>query len=153
MIVDIVENAAQYENLSPAIAKALKVISDKNLNLINQPDGRYDIDGDNLFFLIQRYTTKPAEQGKIESHQKYIDIQYIVSGREMIGYAPTSLLEIDTPYDSDKDAVFHKSNNKITHLNLEGGMFAIFYPDDAHMPGCQLNGSTEVHKIVVKIRI
>ncbi|NIA16994.1 MAG: DUF386 family protein [Planctomycetes bacterium] len=151
MIIDTIKNAAQYEKLSEAIAKGLKILNDKSL--INQSDGRYDIDGDNLFFLIQRYTTKPIEQGKTESHQKYIDIQYTVSGREMIGYAPTSLLKIDTPYDSDKDVALYKSNGKITHLNLEGETFAVFYPDDAHMPGCQLNGPTEVHKIVVKIRI
>ena len=151
MITDTIENAAQYENLSEAITKGLKILSDKNL--INQPDGRYDVDGNNLFFLIQRYTTKPLEQGRLEAHQNYIDIQYVVSGQELIGYAPAPLLEIETPYGKDNDVVFYAKNDKITNLKLDSGMFCIFYPVDAHMPCCQLNGPTDVHKIVVKIRV
>ena len=156
MIIDTVKNVAQYEKLSPAITKALKVLSNQhpiNKNLINQPDGRYDVDGDDLFFLIQRYTTKPGEGGKLEAHEKYIDVQYVVSGEEMIGYAPAGLLEVDTLYNKEIDAAFYKSNDKMTRLNLESGMFAVFYPEDAHMPCCQLDGPAEVHKIVVKIRV
>lgn len=154
MIIDTIENAAQYEKLLPGIGKAMKILNNKLLRLAHKPDGRYEIDGDNLFFLIQRFATKPIEQGKVEAHQKYIDVQYVVSGKEMIGYAPVGSLEIDTPYDEKADAAFYKKTDKITHLKLVGGTFCVFYPADAHMPGCQLDGAAEeVHKIVVKIRV
>ena len=153
MIIDTIENAAQYEKLLPGIGKAMKILNNKLLRLAHKPDGRYEIDGENLFYLIQRYTTKPIEQAMVESHQKYIDVQYVVSGKEMIGYAPTAWLEVDTPCDKEADAAFYKKNNKITHLKLVGGMFCVFYPADAHMPCCQLDGAAEVHKVVVKIRV
>ena len=153
MIIDSIENATQYEKLLPGIAKAMKILNNKLLRLAHKPDGRYEIDSDNLFFIIQRYTTKPIEQGRLEAHQKYIDVQYVVSGKEMIGYAPTGSLEIDTPYDKETDASFYKKTDHITHLKLTSGMFSIFYPVDAHMPGCQFDGPAQVHKVVVKIRV
>jgi hypothetical protein len=69
---------------------------DKAFNFLKSNDlpgleiKRYDIDGDNLFAPVSEYMTKNEEDAKYEAHQKYIDIQYVVSGKELIGVAPIS---------------------------------------------------------------
>ena len=62
-------------------------------DLTNTAPGRVEIDGDQVFALVQEYNTKPKEQGFWESHRKYIDIQYVVSGSEHMGYANLSQLD------------------------------------------------------------
>ena len=86
MIVDKIENARLYTQLSKPIAKALEALKEQNLSEL--ADGRHDIDGDNIFLLSQRYETKPFEQGKLEAHRKYIDVQFVAAGREILAYAP-----------------------------------------------------------------
>jgi len=151
MIVDKIENAHLYSNLFPNLARALEV--SKNTDLSEKADGRYDIDGDNLFYFVQRYTTKPIEQGKLETHQDYIDIQFVASGEELLGYAPLDDLEVTEPYNPEKDVAFYKTPANLTPVNLSAGMFCVLYPADAHMPGCQLNQPAQVLKAVVKVKI
>jgi len=97
--------------------------------------------------------TKELHQGRWEAHRRYIDIQYLVSGIERIGYTPVANLALTTPYDEDKDVAFYQGHGDI--LTLEPGMFAVFFPHDAHMPMlCEAGGSPkQVRKIVVKIPV
>ncbi|MCK7521454.1 MAG: YhcH/YjgK/YiaL family protein [Ignavibacteriales bacterium] len=72
---------------------------------------RHDIDGDKLYSPVSEYMTKNEEDAKYEAHRKYIDIQYVASGKELIGVAPVSQMgEILTPYDETKDVEFMKVN-------------------------------------------
>ena len=151
MIVDRIENAQQYNCLSENIAKALEIL--KNTDFAGKEDGRYDIDGDELFYIVQRYETKPVSDGKFEAHQKYIDIQFVVQGAELLGYAPLSQLEVKTAYDQAGDCALYKIPAEFTSVNLQAGVFCILYPQDGHMPGRELNGPQKVHKIVVKVKI
>jgi len=151
MIVDKIENADAYAKLSEAIAKALEILRDREL--IEKDDGRYDVDGDNLYYLVQRYTTKPVEQCKLEAHKRYIDIQFVADGEEIMGYRPVDNLEVQTPYNPEKDIILYKKPDNITKVKLGCGMFAVLFPQDAHMPKCQIDGPSEVHKVVVKVKI
>ena len=151
MIVDKIENADAYAKLSEAIAKALEILSDKEL--IEKDDGRYEVDGDNLYYLVQRYATKPAEQCKLEAHKRYIDIQFVADGEEIMGYCPVDNLEVQMPYNPEKDIILYKKPDNITEVKLGGGMFAVLFPQDAHMPKCRIDGPSEVHKVVVKVKI
>ena len=151
MIVDKIENAGLYSSLSANLARALEVL--KTTDLAQKADGRYDIDGDNLFYFVQRYTSKPVEQGKLETHQNYIDIQFVADGQELLGYAPLEGLEVTEPYDPEKDVAFYKTPANLTPVNLSADVFCVLYPADAHMPGCQLNGPAQVLKAVVKVKI
>jgi len=150
MIVDKIENAGLYTGLSESIAKGLKIIQDKNL--FEKEDGKYEIDGDNLFVLVQRYTTKDKEEMLFEAHKNHIDIQAIIDGEETIGYALTETLEVVQPYKPD---VFKCADPPVfTEVKLAKGMFAIFYPDDAHKPCYDYrDGKSNVHKVVVKVKI
>ena len=151
MIVDKIENAHLYAGLSGKIAKALEIL--KDTDFAKKTDSRYDVDGDNLFYIVERYETNPVEQGRLEAHKKYIDVQFIAGGEEMLGYYPLDKLQIEQPYDEQKDIAFYKVPGKISSVNLEAGMFCVLFPQDAHMPCRQLAGPANVLKVVVKVKI
>ncbi len=151
MIVDNIENGRLYAGVSKRVAKALEVLKDTDFS--NKTDGRYDIDGDNIYYLVQRYTTKPIEQGRLEAHKKYIDVQFMAGGGELMGLAPIDNLETEEPYNEENDIAFYKAPEQITKINLETGMFCILFPQDAHMPGRQSNGPSNVLKVVVKAKV
>ncbi|MCU0914890.1 MAG: YhcH/YjgK/YiaL family protein [Planctomycetes bacterium] len=151
MIVDRIENAHLYASLHKQFQNALAVLADPAT--ARKPDGRHDLDGDDLYFMIQRYVTKPVDQTRFESHKKYIDIQALLAGRELLGYVPTAGLEITVPYDESKDIMFYRAGAMTAQVRLEPGVFCILYPQDAHLPSCQIISPSEVHKIVFKIRV
>jgi len=149
MIVDKIENAHLYATLSERIAKGLELIKDPAL--AQKEDGKYEVDGDNIFYLIQRYTTKDKEEMLFEAHKNYIDIQAILDGAETIGYAPADELEVTEPY--KPDVMKCADPDVFTEVKLAKGMFAIFYPNDAHKPCYDYTGKTNVLKAVVKVKI
>jgi YhcH/YjgK/YiaL family protein len=150
VVIDKLENAYLYAGLSAKIKKGLEVLKDKKLSA--KKDGRYEVDGDGLYYIIQRYTTKPIEEGRLEAHKRYIDIQFAADGEEMIGHSPLGKLDVETPYDETKDVAFYKVPEKINTVKLSEGMFCILFPQDGHIPGCQLNGPSNVVKVVVKVK-
>ncbi|MDD5064690.1 MAG: YhcH/YjgK/YiaL family protein [Phycisphaerae bacterium] len=151
MVTDKLENAYLYAGLSAKIKKGLEILKDEKLSA--KKDGRYEIDGDNIYCLVQRYTTKPIEEGRLEAHKKYIDIQFAAEGEEVIGHSELSQLNIEKPYDEAKDVAFYEVPEKINTVKLSKGMFCILFPQDGHMPCCQLAGPCEVLKVVVKVKI
>jgi biofilm protein TabA len=150
MIIDKIENIKFYSNISEKISKALTFL--KNTKFIDQQNGKYQIEDNDLFYIVQRYQTKPLAEGKFEAHKKYIDIQYLVSGKEIIGYAPLVNLAIIEPYNDKTDVAFYKAPENFTTLLLTPGSFAIFFPHDAHLPCRQLNTPEDVLKVVVKVK-
>ncbi len=151
MILDTIDNTRLYVCLHPLFAKAFEILKDKSLP--KKEDGKYAVDGENIYYTIQRYTTKPLTEGKLEAHHNYIDIQFVLSGREILGYAPLKALKIAEEYNSAKDIAFYENPNELTKITLEPGLFCILFPDDAHLPCRQLDGPDEVIKAVIKIKI
>jgi biofilm protein TabA len=151
MIVDRLENAELYEAIYSKLTRGLELLNDKSL--LQKPDGKYQSEGDEIYYIIQRYATRPPELGKLEAHRKYIDIQFIVSGQECFGYAPLKGLKEKTPYDDEKDVALYEVPQNISMNKLEAGMFAVFFPQDVHMPCLRVAGSENVFKIVVKVKV
>ena len=150
MIVDRLSNWRRYtglEELRPAF-EWLDRHAGETL-----PEGRLDIDGDRLFALPQSYAPKPVEGARFESHRRYADVQYIAGGAEMIGYAPTDTLELEAPYDPEKDIAFFAQPARYTPIALPAGCFAVFYPEDAHMPCCRLDSDAPIRKVVMKVKL
>jgi biofilm protein TabA len=150
VILDIIKNYKHYEKMSPLIAKALQIAAQTDFEKLQ--DGKYEVDSDKLFYIVQRYKTKPPAD-KIEAHRKYIDIQLLVKGSERIGYASANGLEQAVEYDGEKEVEFFRAPKDITFLNMTKGYFAIFCPSDAHMPGCQMNEPGDVIKVVFKVKV
>lgn len=148
MIIDKIENSFLYENISERIRKSFEYIKTTDLN--NLPPGKYPIDGENIFALVSEYQTKPEIEGKLEAHRKYIDVQFVISGEELMGYAPLGTQHILEPYIEENDIVFFKGDKSFT--KVPAGMFAIFFPEDVHMPGIKTGESVKVKKLVIKVR-
>lgn len=90
---------------------------------------------------------------KFEAHDKYFDIQYVVSGREQFGYVKREGLIVDTPYDAANDLIFYTDPEESGSILLEAGDMAIVPPEDAHKPRCIAGTAQKVRKIVVKVRV
>lgn len=150
MILDTLSQSASYQQLGPRFAAGLKWLEEFSSATA---DGRYDIDGDNVFALVQSYDTVPPADKKYESHRVYADIQYIVEGSEVIYYAPTAGLVPTMAYDATKDCSLYADPAAATPLFMAAGRFAIFYAQDGHKPGCVHNMASRIKKVVVKARL
>jgi YhcH/YjgK/YiaL family protein len=117
------------------------------------PMGKHTIDGDSVFALAMQSPSREASAGKFEAHQAYVDIQYLVSGEEMIGVAPVEGLKVTTPYDTAKDVVFYDVPTTYKELEIRPGHFAVFVPGDGHLPLCHSHGPHQLHKVVVKVKV
>jgi biofilm protein TabA len=125
----------------------------KNNDLTKLEIRRYDIDGDNLYAPVTDYMTKNEEDAKFEAHQKYIDIQYVISGVEQIGIAPMSMKkDVITPYDAVKDIEF-MTVNKFENYKATPDRFFIFFPSDIHRPSVKIGENSQVRKLVMKVKI
>lgn len=151
MILDQLNNALMYGGLGERISIGLALLNEDSVRQV--APGKYKVDGDDLFYIVDEYETKPIKEGKLEIHRKYLDIQYIVSGTECIGYASLEGLKEETPYDGQKDVAFYKYNPSMSQLVLKQGMFAILWPNEPHMPGRTAENIECIKKIVVKVRI
>ena len=149
MIIDTLNNSARYESLHPRFKAAFDFL--RRPDLADMQPGRIDLDGDALFALPQTYETKPIQEGKLEAHKKYIDIQFIVEGQEFMGYAPLTSQPVAQPHDTEKDIAFYDGEAWFTLIRK--GMFTVFFPEDAHLPGRFTEKSSRVKKIVIKIAI
>ena len=148
MIYDTLENAENYYGVSPRLAEALKILSDTDFSQLE--NGRHDIDGENIFMNISQYETK-TENNHPEAHKKYIDIQYLISGTELVGVAPLAAME--EVYDPKKGSDCILYTGKTEPLTLGNGTFMILFPQDAHAPGIAVGQPETVRKAVVKVLI
>ena len=97
--------------------------------------------------------TEPAPARRFEAHKRYIDIQYLAAGTEVIEHARTGELRPADPFDTTKDLGFFQEPAAATRLHLEPGMFAIFFPEDAHKPCCAAGAPASVRKVVLKVEV
>ena len=147
MIIDSVNNINNYKGLDK-IYDVLEFI--KKTDFSQMALGKYHIDGENLFYMVQEYDTKQDESiGEV--HKKYIDIQLIVKGEEIIGYAPLSCEKKLVEEKLDNDCIFYSCET--TKLLLKDGDFMVLYPSDIHSPGLMNKVSSKCRKVVFKVKI
>jgi YhcH/YjgK/YiaL family protein len=150
MIADVLKNKQIYAPISSRIKTALEYIAKTDFTAMEP--GRYELDGSNLFVLVQAYDSIPKEEGKWECHRKYIDIQYIAEGIEQIGCNNIDKMKISTEYNPEKDIAFLSGEGD--YVTFSKGSYGIFFPEDAHMPKIAVNNIPgKVKKAVVKIKI
>ncbi len=148
MIIDTLENASLYRGLSPRLAAALDYLAATDFS--DMALGKHPIDEDRLFAIVNEYPTIAATEIELEGHRRYIDVQYLVSGTELIGYAPLQGQASLRDYDSSEDYALYRG--QATFVGISAGMFAILYPHDLHMP-CVGEPPVLVRKVVVKVLI
>lgn len=151
MIFDQAKNLDFYKTLGVGdrYKKAIEWL--QNNDLENMENGKYEIDGKLVYANVMSYTTLPWEDAKFEAHENYTDIQYIISGKETLSYAPVDALTEKVPYNPDKDVIFYDNSNPGHQAVVGAGEYMIFFPWDGHKPKAAAGEPCEVKKVVVKI--
>ncbi len=153
MIVGSLQEIEQQCNPSPFMQTAIKFLRD--IQEKDLQDGRIQVEGTNVYAIIQSYDSAPvSETLKFEAHRKYIDVQYLVSGKELMGWAPLGKMMTTVPYNETKDALYGVvSPENVTFVHYGVGQAIVLFPSDAHSPGLADADSEAVKKIVVKIAL
>ena len=151
MILDLLTNAPMYTRLHPLFEAAFNYLHSFDQNT---PDGKYEIMGTDLIAIVERYATKTSPEKEWEAHEVYGDIQVVMQGQEKCGHAERSNLSVSKPYNRDKDVEKYSAPSvDSSALILKPGMFAIFYPHDAHQPSVKIHAPESVLKVVLKFRL
>ena len=125
----------------------------KENDLTKMEPKRYDIDGNNVYVMFSEYLSKEDTVARYEAHRLYADIQYVISGRELIGVAPLAgLKDVLVPYDEAKDIEF-MTVNTIKNVPAAPDRFFLFFPSDIHRPGLKDGVNAPVKKAVVKVKL
>jgi biofilm protein TabA len=152
MVVSDLDHSDHQTAGAPGLQKAFAFLRSHGIHQL--PDGRVEIDGDRVFALVQRYETMMTDAPKFEFHRKYIDVQFIVSGEEVIGWAPVERMTVTEAYDAKKDICFGTvAKGAWTPAYLQAGQLAVLWPEDGHAPKLASSASSPVMKIVVKVAV
>ncbi|MCC6543834.1 MAG: YhcH/YjgK/YiaL family protein [Nitrospirae bacterium] len=152
MIVTDIRHIAHQISMSSALKMAIDFLQEPDIH--DLADGRVNIDGQHVFALVQRYETIIADIPRFEYHRAFMDIQYIVSGEEIIGWAPAGRMVVTELYNSEQDICFGiVPKGEITPVYLQAGQLAILYPEDSHAPKLAAGSPSQVTKIVVKVAV
>ena len=148
MIIDVLDNADRYLTLNKGFKTAFSFLMRSNLGSL--APGRHEVANDRVFALVEDAPGRKREQAELESHEKYIDIQLVVSGTDMMGWKRTATCtQISKEYHPSKDIRFFKDTPDVW-LPVSAGMYAIFFPEDAHMP---MISDGHLRKVIMKIAL
>ena len=149
MIFDHISNIAVYIGLSPDIYEGLRFLQQASPDIAV---GTYQINS-RVRAIVSEYETKVKNEVGYEAHRKNIDIQYLLRGEERVACLPLDKLKETVPYSEEKDAAFFTSSLQPIEMTLGSGYFAIFFPQDGHMPQLIVGEPEMVKKVVVKIKM
>jgi len=147
MILDSLKNCAAYYGLSPRIQQAFELFA--QVDWTKAEAGKMELDGKEIFANVQERGLKTKEEAKLEVHDKYIDIQILISGsEEAFGWADRSTLtQPKEAFNAEKDIQFFEDEPQ-TYYTMRPGQFTILLPEDAHAP---LVGEGTIRKVILKV--
>ena len=149
MVYDKIENIEIYKGLSDDIYEGLKFLKKATPDLacgVHEFSSRVKA-------IVSEYETKAVNENGYEAHKKFIDIQYLLKGTEKNCCLPIEKLKVTKPYKEEIDAAFYEAEVPAQKLLLGDGFFAIYWPQDGHMPCLNADGAEMVKKVVVKVEI
>lgn len=147
--IDQVQFAQQYELNKALWDKAFAYLKETNLQTL--ANGRHVIDGDNVYAIVTEAPSKDYDKTAFESHKKYIDLQYVISGEENMAKAPLASVTVNRPYNENADIAYYTGEGQI--YTVPQNTFMLFFPSDAHRPNITPGGNKVVKKIVIKIKL
>lgn len=144
MIVDNLNKMSNYESIVPGLTKAINHIRSLDEYVV----GKYYLE--HGFYMIQEGYTVRLEDNLFEAHEKYIDIQIMMEGMEIVEWAKIDELTLLKPYDEIKDIKFYSGEG--TPITIHSGMAYILFPSDGHKPCChRQEESSKYKKVVIKL--
>lgn len=152
MIKDSLTNCSLYFGVHKNFEKAFNFI--KKVIIESLPVGSYEIDGKDVYAMVQEYNTKLENEAKNEGHKNYVDIQFVVFGKEMIEVIDISKVNSKVDYNPEKDVQFYFDGVDATKCILCDGEYVILFPHDIHKPGMAIREiQSPVKKVVVKVKV
>lgn len=158
MIYGFLKTKGQEFDILPAVLKKAFIFIFRT-DFSSMAAGRYDISGEDIFLMISEYRTKSINEKPAEVHKTYVDLQFMISGEEIVGLGSKndSNVVLDD-YVAEKDRALYSHVNDEIFVPFKEGMFAVFLTSDMHRPGLHLvdggagaQGS-DIKKAVIKIR-
>lgn len=146
MIVCPFKDLGRYAAVIPGLEEAINAVN----ALKNMEPGTVPLSGSNKI-VVQQGTTKPAAGRLLEAHREFLDVQYIVKGSEVVGWAPVDTLTLDGEFNTTKDNGMYSGNCEF--MNIAEGYCYVMFPEDAHMPASHLENPTEYQKLVIKLKV
>ena len=146
MIVCPFKDIGRYAPIIPGLEEAVKAIA----KLTDLTPRTVPLSGGNKI-LIQEYTTKDGNAQQVEAHREFLDLQYIIEGEELVGWAPLDTLTPADEFNTAKDKGMYAGKNY--PMEIAEGYCYVVYPEDAHAPGVYLDESGEVTKLVIKLKV
>jgi YhcH/YjgK/YiaL family protein len=148
MIYDTLANADRYASLHSLFPQAFEFL--RSTDLASLAPGRYPIEGEQLFAIVEYAAGRSREEARLECHRKYIDIQLVLEGTDEMGWKPVrDCHELLADYSPEKDIQFF-SDAPASWIVAPPGAFCLFFPEDAHAP---LVGNGEIRKVILKIAV
>lgn len=152
MIKSTVKDYAKYSKCHPLFPEAFKMMFACTAASL---DGT-TVSESGIKCMVQSYPTNTPENKKMEAHRKYIDIQYVIEGSERVYLGDVKDFKTKVEYNPEKDVEFFFSDETLPTVEsmlLRAGEFMVFYPEDAHKPGCINVAPTSIKKVVMKIPV
>ena len=147
--IDKMQFAQQYHLNKVLWDKAFAYLKETNLQAL--ASGRHVIDGDNVYAIVTEAPSKDYDKTAFESHKRYIDLQYVITGDENMAKAPLASVTVNRPYNETADIAYYTGEGQI--YTVPQNTFILFFPSDAHRPNITPGGNKVVKKIVIKIRV
>lgn len=149
MIYDKIDHLETYAGISEDFRLGLEWLRDVNHDINN---GVYEL-SPRIKAIVSEYSTKDVNENGYEAHCEYIDIHYLLKGSEKVCSLPLDYLTVVKHYNAEIDtAFFEESGVKPQEMLIGNGFFAVFFPQDGHMPGLHDGNCKNVKKIVIKIK-
>lgn len=134
-----------------ALRKAIRYLRETDFTAMEA--GVYEIEGRDIYAQVLDVCTEPFENRKPEVHEKYIDVQFMVKGKEKIGFTPDfGRYEVAERYD-ERDLIFYKAVEDEGFIEVRPGCYSVFFPQDVHRPQIMVDGPEDVRKVVVKVAV
>jgi len=145
MIICPWKDISRYSAVIPGLEAAVQAVNAHDSSV----SGTFPLE--NGRFMVGPHTSRPIAGAEFEAHRRFLDIQYVVSGQDVVGWAPTDTLEPAGNFSEEGDIGFYRGAGEF--VRVKAGWCYIVFPEDAHMPDCHLDEPCEFTKIVVKIEL
>lgn len=149
MIYDKLDHIETYKGISEDLYLGLEFLKNATPEIEN---GVHELNP-RVKAIVSEYETKKVIENGFEAHKKFMDIQYVLRGAEKVCCLPIDQLQITTPYKEDNDAALYLANTSPLEMTIGEGFFAVFYPQDGHMPCLSFDEPQRVKKVVVKVEV
>lgn len=152
MIVgDFTDWERDKQAVSPVLRQALEYL--RCTDMLHWEPGKYELDGEDMFLVVQELDTVVKTERKAERHARYIDVHYLIRGKEErigVGRAAAAQVMVEDELESADYALYDTIHGEV-EVTLVPGMYAVFFPADVHRPGCSSAGGSAIKKAVIKI--